>query len=44
VTGIIEFVEQGDELVAGSGLHAEIVDVKEIAFIRERFLRHRLLL
>src|SRR5471030_174140 len=38
--GIVELVEQPDELVAASRLHAKIVDVKIIALAGQRYERH----
>src|SRR5579883_2840926 len=42
LVGIVEGVEEADELVAHPGLHAEIIDMEEVALLRQRLERHRL--
>ena len=37
---IVELLEQPDEFVLAALLDDEVVDVKEVAFFRERFLGH----
>jgi hypothetical protein len=40
VVAVIELIEQLDELVAPAGLHSKIVDMKVVAFGRQRYQCH----
>ena len=44
VVAVIEFVEQLDKLVAASRFHLEIVDMEVVAFRRQRYQSHDVVL